>query len=141
MDIPNKHPASAWFAVTQWQGRAEEKFLWHRRGTFGACECETLKSLTEARKSLEDARKEIKETKERAQLRTTHTFAPLPGFFARPAEVQAVERALSGTPSFTVLVGASSCLALRPTHRWVRGSGQLVWFAEQADGAVFRNSQ
>lgn len=67
-----------------------------------------MKSLTEARKSLEDARREIKETKERSQLRTTHTFAPLPGFFARPAEIQAVERALSGTPSFTVLIGASS---------------------------------
>ncbi|KAH8112427.1 hypothetical protein DFH11DRAFT_1607573 [Phellopilus nigrolimitatus] len=69
---------------------------------------QTLKSLTEARKGLEDARKEIKEGRERAQLRTTHTFAPLPGFFPRPAEVRAISRILEGPPAFTVLTGASS---------------------------------
>lgn len=69
---------------------------------------ETLRSLTDARKALEDARKEIRESKERAQLRTTHTFAPLPRFFARPAELKALERILEGPPAFTILCGASS---------------------------------
>ncbi|KAI5116016.1 hypothetical protein M0805_004387 [Coniferiporia weirii] len=69
---------------------------------------ETLRSLTEARKSLEEARQEIKDGRERAQLRTTHTFAPLPGFFSRPAELRTLKRILEGTPAFTILCGASS---------------------------------
>ena len=67
-----------------------------------------MRSLTESRQLLEEARREIRENKERAQIRTKHTFARLPGFLPRPAEVQAVERALEGDPSFTVLFGASS---------------------------------
>ena len=67
-----------------------------------------MKSLTEARRSLEEARKEIRESCERAQLRTTHTFAPFPGFFHRPAELQTIRRILEGPPTFTVLSGASS---------------------------------
>lgn len=37
-----------------------------------------------------------------------HTFSKLPGFFPRKAEMLAIERALEGDPSFTVLFGASS---------------------------------
>ncbi|KAG6811758.1 hypothetical protein H0H92_005955 [Tricholoma furcatifolium] len=69
---------------------------------------ETVRSLTESRRLLEEARREIAESRERAQLRPKHTFSRLPGFFPRHREVQAVERALSGEPSFTVLFGASS---------------------------------
>ena len=64
--------------------------------------------MTDAKKSLEEARKEIQEAKERAQLHTTHTFSPFPGFFPRRAELQAIERILKGAPSFTILFGASS---------------------------------
>lgn len=39
---------------------------------------------------------------------TSHTFSPLPGFFERPNEIRAVERALGSVPAFTVLFGASS---------------------------------
>lgn len=45
--------------------------------------------------------------KERSQMPPKHTFSPLPGFFERKAELTAIERALSGVPSFTVLFGAS----------------------------------
>ncbi|THH09697.1 hypothetical protein EW145_g1837, partial [Phellinidium pouzarii] len=83
----------------------KRNFFAHARDSKPA---ETLKSLTEARKSLEEARQEIKENRERAQLRTTHTFAPLPGFFSRPAELRALKRILEGPPAFTVLCGASS---------------------------------
>lgn len=38
----------------------------------------------------------------------SHTFAPLPSFFKREREQAAVERCLSGVPSFQVLFGASS---------------------------------
>ncbi|TDL16880.1 hypothetical protein BD410DRAFT_794891 [Rickenella mellea] len=69
---------------------------------------ETVRSLAESRKLLQEARQEIHESRERAQLPATHTFSPLPGFFPRPAEMQAIERALDGIPSFTVLFGASS---------------------------------
>ncbi|KAF8895884.1 hypothetical protein CPB84DRAFT_1815939 [Gymnopilus junonius] len=69
---------------------------------------ETVRSLTESRKMLEDARREINENKERSQLRPKHTFSKLPGFFPRKAEMLAIERALDGEPSFTVLFGASS---------------------------------
>ena len=64
--------------------------------------------MAEARKSLEEVRQEIQESKERAQLRTTHTFVPLPQFFPRPAEIRALEHILQGTPAFTILCGASS---------------------------------
>ena len=57
---------------------------------------------------LEETRRELAEARERAQLSPTHTFSPLPGFFDRPAEIKAIERALQGEPSFTVLFGASS---------------------------------
>jgi len=68
----------------------------------------TLRSLTESRQLLEDARREIAEARERAQLRPSHTFSRLPNFFPRPAELQAVGRALEEEPCFTVLFGASS---------------------------------
>lgn len=38
----------------------------------------------------------------------SHTFAPLPSFFPRKKEQEAIERCLSGVPSFLVLFGASS---------------------------------
>jgi hypothetical protein len=69
---------------------------------------ETVRSINESRRLLDEARREITENKERAQLRTKHTFSRLPGFFPRHAEVQAIERALEGEPSFTILFGASS---------------------------------
>jgi len=68
----------------------------------------TLRSLTESRQLLEEARREIAEARERAQLRPSHTFSRLPNFFPRPAELQAVGRALEEEPCFTVLFGASS---------------------------------
>lgn len=46
--------------------------------------------------------------KERAQLPPKHTFSPLPGFFDRKREIRAIERALSGVPTFNVFFGASS---------------------------------
>ncbi|KDR77131.1 hypothetical protein GALMADRAFT_66299 [Galerina marginata CBS 339.88] len=69
---------------------------------------ETVRSLTESKRLLDDARREINENKERSQIRPKHTFSRLPGFFPRKAETQAIERALEGEPSFTVLFGASS---------------------------------
>jgi hypothetical protein len=69
---------------------------------------ETVRSINESRRLLDEARREITENKERAQLRTKHTFSRLPGFFPRHAEAQAIERALEGEPSFTILFGASS---------------------------------
>ncbi|KAG6914846.1 hypothetical protein DXG01_014978 [Tephrocybe rancida] len=69
---------------------------------------ETVRSLTESRRLLDEARREIAENKERSQLRPKHTFSRLPGFFDRRAEILALERALEGEPSFTVLFGASS---------------------------------
>ena len=57
---------------------------------------------------MEETRQELRENRERAQIRPTHTFSPLPGFFTRHAEIRAIERALEGAPSFTVLFGASS---------------------------------
>ena len=69
---------------------------------------ETLRSLGESKRMLEDTRRELAEARERAQLNPTHTFSPLPSFFDRPAELRAIERALDGDPSFTVLFGASS---------------------------------
>lgn len=69
---------------------------------------ETVRSLTESKRLLDEARREISETRERAQIRPKHTFSRLPGFFPRRAEIQAIERALEGEPSFTILFGASS---------------------------------
>ncbi|KAG5636872.1 hypothetical protein H0H81_006533 [Sphagnurus paluster] len=69
---------------------------------------EAVRSLTESRRLLEEAQREISETRERSQLRPKHTFSRLPAFFPRRAEMQAVELALEGEPSFTVLFGASS---------------------------------
>ncbi|TFK31804.1 hypothetical protein BDQ12DRAFT_693507 [Crucibulum laeve] len=88
----------------------------HKRNFFGMGEiigvitnpAETVRSLTESRRLLEEARREISENRERSQLRTKHTFSRLPGFFPRKAETVAIERALEGEPSFTVLFGASS---------------------------------
>ncbi|KAF7968000.1 hypothetical protein HWV62_32198 [Athelia sp. TMB] len=88
----------------------------HRRNFFGMGDilgvltnpAETVRSLTESRQLLEEARRELREGRERAQLRAKHTFARLPGFLPRPAEAQAVARALEGDPAFTVLFGASS---------------------------------
>lgn len=77
---------------------------------------ETVRSLTESKQLLEEARREIRENKERSQLRTKHTFSRLPGFVPRPAEVQAIERALEGEPSFTVVFGASSVGKVRWNH-------------------------
>ena len=57
---------------------------------------------------LEETKRELAEARERSQLNPTHTFAALPGFYDRPAEVRALERALGGEPAFTVLFGASS---------------------------------
>lgn len=57
---------------------------------------------------LEETRRELAEARERSQLNPTHTFSPLPGFYDRPAELKAIERALEGEPTFTVLFGASS---------------------------------
>ncbi|KAF8186356.1 hypothetical protein BJ912DRAFT_852216 [Pholiota molesta] len=74
---------------------------------------ETVRSLTESRKLLEEARQEINENRERSQIRTKHTFSRLPGFFPRKAEMTAIERALEGEPSFTILFGASSTALLR----------------------------
>jgi hypothetical protein len=68
----------------------------------------TLRSLVESRQLLEEARREIAESRERAQLRPSHTFSRLPNFFPRPAELQAVGRTLEEEPCFTVLFGASS---------------------------------
>jgi hypothetical protein len=67
-----------------------------------------VRSLTESKKLLDEARRELQENKERTQLRPKHTFSRLPGFFPRKAEMQVIERALEGEPSFTVLFGASS---------------------------------
>ena len=69
---------------------------------------ETARSLTESKKLLDEARKEIDESRNRSQLRTKHTITRLPGFFPRNAEMLALERALEGEPSFTILCGASS---------------------------------
>lgn len=44
----------------------------------------------------------------RSTVPTSHTFSPLPGFFDRPSEIKAIERALGAVPSFTILFGSSS---------------------------------
>ncbi|KAH9942044.1 hypothetical protein B0H21DRAFT_751367 [Amylocystis lapponica] len=60
---------------------------------------ETLRSLSESKRMLEEARRELAEARERAQLSPTHTFSSLPGFYDRPAELRAIERALEGDHS------------------------------------------
>jgi hypothetical protein len=88
----------------------------HKRNFFGLGEivgvltnpAETVRSLTESKRLIDEMRQELSESKERAQIRTRHTFSKLPGFFPRHAEIRAIERALGGEPSFTVLFGASS---------------------------------
>ncbi|KAI6038602.1 hypothetical protein EDC04DRAFT_2569513 [Pisolithus marmoratus] len=95
-----------------------------RRNLFGMSEIfgvlmnpsETVRSLTESKRLLDEARKEIKEERERSQLRTKHTFTRLPGFFPREAEIRAIDRALGGAPSFTVVFGASSVGKACPEH-------------------------
>ena len=76
----------------------------------GAQPAQTLKSLTEAKSLLEQTRDELTEARERAQIKPTHTFSPLPPsvFFPRPTEVKAIENILLGQPSWTVVFGASS---------------------------------
>ena len=65
---------------------------------------------------LDEARQELQETRERSQIRPTHTFSRLPGFFPRKHEQQAIQRALEGEPSFTVLFGAPSVGKVRHTR-------------------------
>ncbi|GAA6060163.1 hypothetical protein JCM10212_005164 [Sporobolomyces blumeae] len=69
---------------------------------------ETLRSLADAKRSIEELQQEVKDAKERAQIPTSHTFSPLPGFFNRPNEIKAIERALGSVPGFSVLFGSSS---------------------------------
>ena len=69
---------------------------------------ETVRSLAESKKLLDEAHKEINESRSCSPLRTKHTITRLPGFFPRKAEMFALERALEGEPSFTILCGASS---------------------------------
>ena len=82
----------------------------------------TLRSLTEAKTLLEQTRNELTEAKERAQIKPTHTFSPLPPsvFFPRPTEVKAIENVLLGQPSWTIVFGASStgkvCFILDMNH-------------------------
>lgn len=38
----------------------------------------------------------------------SHTFSPLPGFYQRPNELEALERALGAVPALTILMGSSS---------------------------------
>ena len=78
---------------------------------------ETVRSLTESKQLLAEARREINESQDRSRLRRKHTITRLPGFFPRKAEMLALERALEGEPSFTILCGASAvgkvrCLSL-----------------------------
>ncbi|KZT00177.1 uncharacterized protein LAESUDRAFT_739719 [Laetiporus sulphureus 93-53] len=101
---------------------------------------QTLRSLTESRRMLEETRQELAEARERAQLSPTHTFSSLPGFFDRPAELKAIERALQGEPSFTVLFGASSVgktallrqVLTRPTYHVLHFDLRIAGFADLA---------
>ncbi|GAA5866076.1 hypothetical protein JCM8547_000588 [Rhodosporidiobolus lusitaniae] len=69
---------------------------------------EVLRSLSESKKLLEEARQELNDQREKSQIPPSHTFSPLPGFFDRPNEIKALQRALGSVPTFTVLFGASS---------------------------------
>ncbi|KAI0321508.1 hypothetical protein OF83DRAFT_276925 [Amylostereum chailletii] len=113
---PDHHPLRASGPRQSRKVRKSKPDAVQKRSFFGLGEilqvvtnpAETLRSLTESRRLLEEARREIEENRERAQLRPSHTFSRLPGFFPRPAELQAVERTLQEEPCFTVLFGASS---------------------------------
>lgn len=83
---------------------------------------ETVRSLAESRRLLEETRQEMQDNRERAQLRPTHTFSPLPGFFARSLEIEAIERIMANEPSFTVLFGGSSAGKV-----WVRLNSDLYF--------------
>lgn len=99
---------------------------------------EVVRNLTESRKLLEEARQDIKDMRERAQLPPKHTFSPLPGFFERKREMKAIERSLSGVPSFTVLFGASSVgksvlcrqILCRPEYHCLSFDLRLAGFAD-----------
>ncbi|PCH33251.1 hypothetical protein WOLCODRAFT_61294 [Wolfiporia cocos MD-104 SS10] len=101
---------------------------------------ETLRSLTESRRMLEETKRELAEARERAQLSPTHTFSGLPGFFERPIELRAIERALEGDPSFTVLFGASSVgktallrqVLTRPAYHVLHFDLRIAGFADLA---------
>ncbi|KAH6903118.1 hypothetical protein BKA70DRAFT_1514724 [Coprinopsis sp. MPI-PUGE-AT-0042] len=62
----------------------------------------------ESKRLLDEARQQIQETRERSQIRPTHTFSRLPGFYPRKVEQQVIKRALEGEPSFTLLFGPPS---------------------------------
>ncbi|BGP19629.1 hypothetical protein JCM10213_000086 [Rhodosporidiobolus nylandii] len=95
---------------------AQGAVLGGQRGFFGVGEIigvltnptEVLRNLADSKRLLEEARKELTEAREKSQIPAAHTFAPLPGFFDRPNEIKAIERALGSVPGFTVLFGASS---------------------------------
>ncbi|GBE83589.1 hypothetical protein SCP_0506440 [Sparassis crispa] len=99
---------------------------------------ETLRSLTDSKRMLEETKRELAEARERAQLTPTHTFSGLPGFFDRPAELKAIERALEGEPSFTILFGASSVgktallrqVLTRPTYHVLHFDLRIAGFAD-----------
>ena len=75
---------------------------------------------------LEETRRELAEARERAQLTPTHTFSPLPGFFDRPAEIKALEKALEKGANFTVLFGASSVGKVRGLDLGSGGGIKLI---------------
>ncbi|KAK9895349.1 hypothetical protein P389DRAFT_205468 [Cystobasidium minutum MCA 4210] len=101
---------------------------------------EVVRNLTESRKLLEEARQDLRDMKERSQMPPKHTFSPLPGFFERKAELTAIERALSGVPSFTVLFGASSVgktalcrqVLTRPEYHVLHFDLRIAGFADLA---------
>jgi len=68
---------------------------------------ETVRSLTESKRQLAEIRHELAEDRE-YDLHPSHSFTRLPGFFPRNAEMQTLERALGGEPTFMVVLGASS---------------------------------
>ncbi|THG99272.1 hypothetical protein EW026_g3059 [Hermanssonia centrifuga] len=89
---------------------------------------------------LEETRRELAEARERAQLSPPHTFGPLPNFFDRPAELAAIEMALKGDPSFTILFGASSVgktallrqVLTKPKYRVLHFDLRIAGFADLA---------
>ncbi|GAA5939236.1 uncharacterized protein JCM15063_004463 [Sporobolomyces koalae] len=92
---------------TQLHGIGRRHFLMDIMGVLSN-PAETVRSLSEAKHQVEEMQQELKDAKERSQIPASHTFSPLPGFFDRPNEIKAIERALGSIPSFTVLFGASS---------------------------------
>jgi len=85
---------------------------------------ETVRSLTESKRQLAEARRELAEERE-YNFHPKYTFTRLPGFFPRKAEMQTLEHALGGEPTFTVVLGASSVGKV--------GLIQLVRLREKAD--------